>query len=339
MIRTPSLIPLVTLALMAACASGPDLDGELPYDTLSEYRFFEGPQRDFVPTAGVLPFEPASPLWSDAAAKVRHLALRPGETVGYDAVGEWVFPVPSAVTKTFTTFDGAPVETRVLLNLDSGWEAYTYLWDADLEDAERVDDGAVLTVDLGAGDQEFVIPSAEECGWCHDQAGEARLLAITGPQAARQVERDGQSVDQVQWLADQGLFGDEQPDDSAVVALPDPHGDASLDDRARSYLHTNCAHCHRDGARADQEGLRFSFTEVDLEAVGVCRTPASTGAGAGGLDHVIVPGAPDESIIMFRMESSSLSLLMPEWFTRTTDVAGVALVRDWIDAMEPVDCD
>lgn len=329
---------LPALLLMTGCAVGPNLDGDMPYATLSEYGLFSGDISLLEPTVGVLPFEPIAPLWSDRAAKFRHLVVPVGEVATFDPEGAWLFPPRSVVAKTFATSAGVPVETRLLILLDGRWEAYTYVWDETLEDARRVDGGAVLTVDLGEGEQEFLVPSQEECGWCHDRDGEAYLLAITGPQSVRPVERDGESVDQVAWLAEQGLF-DSAPDTSAVETLLEPLGTGDLDRRARSYLDVNCAHCHRAGARADVQGLRLAATETDMEAVGVCRQPAVGGAGAGGLSDVIVPGDPDASVLSFRMETSSSGIRMPEQFTTVIDPDGVSLVREWISSLTPAGCD
>ena len=330
---------VVLLVLLAGCVSGPNLDGEMPYETLAEYGLFSGDPGLLEPASGVLLFEPVAPLWSDGAAKHRHLVLPEGEAATFDAAGVWQFPERSVIAKTFGPSDGRPVETRLLLRLDSDWEAVTYLWDEAGEDAHRVDDGDVLSVDLGQGEQDNVVPSQVECGWCHDRDGQSHLLAITGPQALRPVERDGAPVDQIDWLAEQGLFGDAAVDGSAVEPLVDPYADGDLGPRARSYLDVNCAHCHRAGARADVGGLRLAATETDLGSLGLCRPPSVGGAGAGGRADVIVPGDPDASVLVFRMEAGSAGIRMPEKFTRLIDAEGAALVREWIAGMSPVGCD
>lgn len=344
------LTPEVTVSRLAAvvivvsslsCAPPlPNLGEEMPYDTLGEYALYVGEPAALDPSEGVLPFEPVAPLWSDGAGKVRHLAVPPGTAVEYAAQGPWGFPLHSAVVKTFLDQADRPVETRLLLQMEEGWEAYTYVWDAAGEEAERVDDGGTVDLDPSEAEQPFAVPTREECGWCHDRSGQAYLLAITGPQAARTVDRDGEDVDQVAWLAEQGLFGAEAPETSDVSPpLVEPMGGAGLQERARSYLHANCAHCHRDGARANDQELRFLASVDDPAALGVCRSPAAIGAGAGGLDHLIVPGAPDESILVFRMETDSPGLRMPEQFVLTPHDEGRALIRQWVQSMEAVECD
>jgi hypothetical protein len=57
-------------------------------------------------------------------------------------------------------------------------------------------------------------------------------------------------------------------------------------------------------------------------------------AGQGTGDHIfdIVPGKPDESILVYRMASLDPGAMMPEVGRATVHEEGVALVRDWISA-------
>jgi hypothetical protein len=64
--------------------------------------------------------------------------------------------------------------------------------------------------------------------------------------------------------------------------------------------------------------------------------PAAAGQGTGGFPHDIVPGKPEESIVIFRMNSLDPEIKMPELPNRVIDKAGVQLISDWIAAM-PVD--
>lgn len=108
---------------------------------------------------------------------------------------------------------------------------------------------------------------------------------------------------------------------------------ASLDARARAYLDINCSHCHNPNGAADTSGL-------DLEpgatgpSVGRCKLPIAAGGGSGGRLYDIVPGAPDQSITIFRMESTNPGAMMPELGRSTTHEEGVALITEWIAAME-----
>ena len=59
----------------------------------------------------------------------------------------------------------------------------------------------------------------------------------------------------------------------------------------------------------------------------------AAGRGAGTRDFDIVPGAPDASILLYRMESTDPGIAMPELGRATVHKEGVALVRQWIESM------
>ena len=65
------------------------------------------------------------------------------------------------------------------------------------------------------------------------------------------------------------------------------------------------------------------------------KRPVAAGRGAGTLFQVIVPGAPDRSILAYRMASIEPGVAMPELGRSVPDPEGLALVRDWIAEMEP----
>ncbi len=106
-----------------------------------------------------------------------------------------------------------------------------------------------------------------------------------------------------------------------------------LADRARAYLDINCSHCHNPNGPADTSGL-------DLEpgasgpALGECKAPIAAGRGTGGRAYDIIPGRPDLSITVFRMETTDPGAMMPELGRAVTHDEGVALVSEWIAEME-----
>jgi mono/diheme cytochrome c family protein len=120
-----------------------------------------------------------------------------------------------------------------------------------------------------------------------------------------------------------GLFPDpvDQPDLSQV-------DNATLDRKARSYLETNCAICHRPGGGTP--------TPIDLQF----DTPAAQrlvfGALAGegpvnGAQLVVAPGNPANSVLLQRMMIAlPADQGMPPISHRQIDTAGVALIREWI---------
>jgi hypothetical protein len=108
----------------------------------------------------------------------------------------------------------------------------------------------------------------------------------------------------------------------------------SLDLRAKSYLEVNCAHCHRATGPAYTSGLYVDYYQENPEHRGICKSPVAAGKGTGGLLMDVVPGKPDESIMVFRMESEDAGIKMPEVGRSLVHKEGVALIREWISAMK-----
>ncbi|HTD67552.1 MAG TPA: PQQ-dependent sugar dehydrogenase [Candidatus Limnocylindria bacterium] len=93
---------------------------------------------------GLLPFDVASPLWSDGAVKSRWMAIPSNQMVTYSPTGEWTFPNGSVFVKHFElpVNETNPairkrLETRLLVR-DTNGAVYgaTYKWRADESDAD-----------------------------------------------------------------------------------------------------------------------------------------------------------------------------------------------------------
>jgi uncharacterized repeat protein (TIGR03806 family) len=339
-----------------------DLDA-LPYEKLSEYGFFVGELADLIPAERVYGYTVVSPLFSDFAGKERFMYLPPDQQIAIDweaadpgpgGEGEtWDFPVGSVLIKNFW-FDldrsnpgqdenAKRIETRLMVRFPDEWEVYTYLWDEAESEALLVKYGELLEVAFTDVDgqpamQNYKVPSLEQCGSCHSRDNVLKTLGPVTHQMNSVVERDGQSINQMQWLESLGLFAEPLP------ALPeqvlfDPLGDeGTLDQRARSYLHANCSHCHRQDGGAGISGLRYVVWESEPIHLGICKPPAAAGAASGGRPYDIVPGSPDESIVTYRMASLEPEVKMPELPLQVLNPEGIALISDWIAAMEPAGC-
>jgi hypothetical protein len=48
----------------------------------------------------------------------------------------------------------------------------------------------------------------------------------------------------------------------------------------------------------------------------------------------VVPGKPERSILVYRMDSQDPGVMMPELGRSTTHKEGVALIREWIQQMK-----
>ena len=322
----------------------------IPRRTLSEYGFFQGDMALHQPAAGVVPYEVSAALWADHAAKKRFIVLPQGKTATFGPGEDWVWPTGSMIIKAFEfpldrrDPEGATrvIETRLLILEERGWTSHTYVWDDAQIEAYRTIAGKSVDVSYldaqgAVVEQPYLVPNVNQCKSCHERDDVSHVLGLTTPQVNRKVVRDGQEVEQLDWLSAQGVFASPPPSlDSA--RFPDPFGDGPLDERARAYLAANCSHCHRPGGGGGDSGLVLLASTIAPAKNGVCKSPVAAGGGTGGRSHDIVPGSPDESIMVFRMGSTDPEIKMPELPNLSPDEQGIALIREWITAMDPKGC-
>ncbi|GMV62034.1 MAG: hypothetical protein AMXMBFR74_12030 [Parvibaculum sp.] len=328
----------------AAAVNDEAILGAKPPQRLSAFGFFADAPRQ-VPASGILPFAPATPLFTDFAEKRRFVYVPKGESAVYDAHESFAFPVGSALIKTFA-YPAADrpgglklVETRVLLHHEKGWQAWAYVWNDEQTDAELNIAGAKIpmTVETPEGRAEdfvYAVPNKNQCKGCHAIGGE---VAPIGPKA-RNLNHvfaypEGPQNQLARW-ADAGFLAG-LPDLASVPSVPDWLDEtAPLDARARAWLDINCAHCHRREGPGSNSGLFLTWDEKNPSALGVGKRPVAAGRGAGHLSFDIVPGDPDASILLYRVESTEPGVMMPELGRSLTDARAVTLLRDWIAAME-----
>ena len=184
------------------------------------------------------------------------------------------------------------------------------------------EDGIATIEKLGLGDMAFFIAAGDH-------------FELWKPETYDAEERAKADA----WLAEQDVFADESVTTSEYAPLVDPLNDEeTLEDRARSYMHANCAHCHRQGGAAARSGLFLMRWQEDESRLGFCKQPVAAGAGTGGFFFDIVPGNAAESILTFRMNSTDPQIKMPELTNLLVDDFGVELVEYWIDSLEGQDC-
>jgi uncharacterized repeat protein (TIGR03806 family) len=291
------------------------------------------PTRLREPAAGLIPYTVIAPLWSDRASKERYIAL-PDEgviTVGPD--GDFDLPAGTVLAKVFV-LDGAPVETRLFLrHADGAWAGYSYAFAPDGRDATLVgDDAAYRTI----GQQEWQFPGRQHCLDCHTGAAGFTL----GLELA-QLDRDftyptGRTANQLATFAAIGLFAADPPAPAASATAPpllDPFdATAPLPGRARSYLHANCANCHRPGGVREPNVAMDLRHSVALVNTAVCDLrPNRTDLGMGDAKLLFL-GNPELSIISLRMHTPVTTVRMPPVASTVVDLDGTRLVDDWIRA-------
>ena len=351
---TPTATPSPSVPAETRCTvtdgEGVNFDPAQPFcELLSSYRFFRDGALQEEPNDGVLPYDLNTPLFSDYAHKRRFVWLPPGSSATYSARDSFKFPVGSVLIKSFAfprderdpALGERVIETRLLVRRASKWEAITYLWNEAQTEARRHIIGKSVEVSYPTADgSEFAIryqvPNTNQCKECHAEHDD--VLGPLGPKA-RQLNKDydyadGSENQLTHWAAVGYLSG--APDPATAPKLPvfDDPASGTVEQRARAYLDANCGHCHNPSGLARTSGLYLNIEETVPARYGVCKPPVAAGQGSGGRRVDILPGEPDGSIFLYRMESVAPGIAMPELGRQTVHAEAVELIRQWITEIE-----
>ncbi|SEW45665.1 conserved hypothetical protein, HNE_0200 family [Chryseobacterium wanjuense] len=319
----------------------------VPYSKLSTYAFFKGDLKNLDPVAKVIPYEPASSLFTDYALKKRFIWMPNDVKASYDADDKSLnFPVGTVLIKNFYYNTIQPgnttkiLETRLMIKKSSGWIFAEYLWnDAQIE-AELVtgtdftsgssknitfkkENGDIITTD-------YRIPSETECYACHKLDNKPVPIGVKPQNLNGSYNYPNGLKNQLQKLVDEGYL---QSYPSNIVSTVN-YKDTSkpLDIRLRSYLDINCAHCHQDNARCDYRAIRLSFSQTtNLAKMGVCilaDEPIDP-----SLERIITPGNPNKSVMHFRLSSVNENNRMPLLGRTIVHDEGVDLLKQWISSL------
>jgi uncharacterized repeat protein (TIGR03806 family) len=328
---------------------------------LSETGLFAS-TKDHRPAPGLIPYSVNSELWSDGAVKERFLALPGMSQIEFDTVTYpqpapgstpgWRLPDDTVVVKTFSLDlePGNPasrrrLETRLLHKQqfegteefgDQYWRGYTYIWNDEQTDAELADASGVdrtytvkdAAAPGGKREQKWHFPSRSECILCHTTPAKY-VLGLNTMQMNRDHDYGGVIASQLATFDHLKLFTkplEKKP--AELDRLADYHTQAaSLEERARSYLHSNCSHCHRKwgGGNAEFQLLKT----LPLAELGIVGT--RPGHGAFGLEggKLLVPGHPEQSLIPHRMRKLGLGR-MPHVASNVVDEEAAKLIEEWI---------
>jgi putative heme-binding domain-containing protein len=326
--------------------------------TLSETGLFKD-VKALEPADGVVPFRPNARQWQDGASADYLLALPgtssvslfdqprplPGQVFWHNF--RMQFPPDAVLVKTIrldTVGGETRIETQILHCDGEDWRGYTYAWrddqsDADLvpaDGAEKVFAVADARVSGGKREQVWAFHSRNQCMSCHSSwaeyalafnvgqlngGGPNQLVRLSQEGYIRRVAKDGKTLPPL----DEAIAAKE-------VALVDPH-DASrpLDTRARSYLHANCAHCHRFGGGGGQVVLEMDVTRPLME-MGIHDLPPKQGDFGIPNARLVAPGDPTRSVILYRMAKFGRGR-MPHLGSEWPDPDGLSLLYDWIASL------
>ena len=320
--------------------------GEVPYQSLSEYKFYEGAMNQMEPAAGVLPYELINSLFTDYAQKKRFVWMPEGSTARYvqeDQILE--FPVGAVMIKNFYYSNVLPsneqkiIETRLIYRTEAGWEFADYIWNDEQTDAFLDNSGRNINLDVMENGEEYAVdyrvPSTAECLTCHKKVDDAQPI---GPKPFNLNKTfsfaDGSQNQLQKWEDEEYLTATPE----SVGALPYWKDQSlTLEQRVRGYTEINCAHCHNDLGHCSYREVRYDFANtIDNESLGVCLEPEEL-VGTGQT-HIVRPGVARRSALYYRISSIDPAERMPLLGRSVVDEEAVQLVEDWINSLD-ISCD
>jgi uncharacterized repeat protein (TIGR03806 family) len=318
----------------------------VPYETLSEYNFFEGNIADLKPVYGVLPYKIINGLFINYANAKTFVWMPQGSKASY--VNDYSvldFPTGTVLITTHYFKNVLPdnttklIETRLLIKQEDEWVLANYKWNDEQTKATYTTEGSFLNVDLLYNNVEknvtYKIPSYSDCFTCHNKLDVIEPIGPK-PQNLNQsiLYEDGEKNQLKKW-AEFGYLEDNYP--TNIVSVVNWKDEAQpLDLRVRSYFDINCAHCHSPKGYCNYASMRFEFhLSDDITNLGVC-VPNVFYINPT-ISHVVKPSTLERSALYFRINSTEEQYRMPLIGRSVKDEEGVALIEEWINSLT-TDC-
>jgi putative heme-binding domain-containing protein len=270
------------------------------------------------PASGVLRYEVAESMWEDGAEAERFLGLPGGAPVSLEG-RRMAWPADAVLARTIRLpVTGRRIETQLLHFDGLAWNGYSYRWNEAGTDAELVPaEGASMEAD----GQRWRFHSRAECGRCHSMwSGFAIGLQ---PEQLRLL--DGRPTEQATGVLPLELW-ERQP----LRLAGSRNAEAPLEDRARSWLHGNCAHCHRRHGGGSVAAM-LNADQPLAEAMLLDEPPVRGDMGLAGAP-VLRPGHPESSVLLARLATGGPGR-MPMIGARELDREGFALLWDWVESL------
>jgi uncharacterized repeat protein (TIGR03806 family) len=323
---------------------------KMPFKSLDEYGLLSGDLKNLSPNADVLEYEPIAPLFTDYAHKLRYVWMPKGSAATFNVAkpnDPFTFPDHTILMKNFyypedfSKPDAAKriIETRLLIKTDGEWKSYPYVWNEDQTDATYKITGGSTNVHYKASngeatDLKYNLLNKNQCKSCHNYNGAFQPIGPKIKQLNNTLSyKTGKAQNQLEKWTQMGYLKGYTSTENypSLVSMQDSK--ASTNQKARSYLDTNCGHCHNPAGPAATSGLHLNVEEQDPFHYGVLKSPVAAGMGAGQLKFAINPGHGQESIIHYRMNSLHPGVMMPEIGRVSIHKEGVELIKEWIDGM------
>ncbi|UXD87311.1 SO2930 family diheme c-type cytochrome [Thalassolituus hydrocarboniclasticus] len=326
-----------------------------------------------------LPYTLSAPLFTDYASKYRFVFIPEGQTATYSEKEVFEFPEGTVITKTFTmpadTSDRGiakerMIETRLLIKKANGWVARAYVWNEAGTEAVRDKNGELVAINnLQHGEDtlsfNYAVPDQNACVSCHQFNPNGNHDAVNGVDPtpayfspigpkARYLNTDydfgqGPKNQLNKWVEENMLSG--LPDENSSIQKAADFSDYKslgeysgtpelLTATAKSWIDINCAHCHRTEGQASNTGFRADYNVLwqgNEQYHGACAKPVS--GSQSGSTLIIVPGDSSNSLVYNRLHTAEPGKAMPPLGRAVIHTEGTALIKAWIDSLDPALCD
>jgi uncharacterized repeat protein (TIGR03806 family) len=304
------------------------------------------------PFAGLVPYQPNTPLWSDSATKFRYLSVpnsgapdTPNEQISFAPTGSWTFPAGTVFVKTFelqtNTSDPTSLqrlETRLLVrDINGAVYGVTYKWRADNSEADLLTNSlneniAVITPG-GVVTQTWYYPSPADCLTCHTPVANYVLGVSTRQLNGSYTYPSGVTDNQIRTLNRLGLFNP-SINEAGITNLEQLYAvtntAASLQNRARSYLDANCVQCHQPGGSGPTFDARYDTPLTNQNLIYGVLSKGDLGYDNA---YVIVPRDIWRSVLYDRMNTVDPNIKMPNLDRNVIDTNAVNVMAAWINSL------
>jgi uncharacterized repeat protein (TIGR03806 family) len=372
LLRIFGFLTISSLILLLSCNSSDEAEEyepispvkvdltQVPYAKLSDYNFFKGNLKDLNPELDVLPYKPASSLFSDYAHKKRFVWMPKGTKSIYNGDENVLeLPVGAAIIKSFYYDNVQPsnttkiIETRIMIRKDTGWIFANYVWNDAQTEAFLDLNGSYQDISWTDENNQlknvtYRVPSEVQCITCHKTKQVINNIEQTvyipigiKPQNLNfnYTYSTGVKNQLVKWI-EAGYLTDNFLIPSEANSTVD-YEDTSkpLDLRARSYVDINCAHCHTDNKHCDYRPMRFGFGQTGNSTgntnMGVCVNTQDMQGFSPSLAKIITPGNINKSMLYHRINTTNETYRMPLHGRTLIHTEGVALMEQWINSLSP----
>lgn len=270
---------------------------------------------------GGKPYKVAAPFFSDYAEKTRWAFKAPSGKISRDPNDRWKLPAGTRLVKHFNV-GGRRAETRITVFTTNAAYGLSYKWRADGSDADLASPYGE-TIDTPAGP--WRIPGWADCARCHTEG-----YGFAPGFRTAQLNVDGQ----LEAFSADGWFEEPITNAASLPRLWPYDAQVPLVTRVKSYLDSNCSHCHQPGGEGRGEWDPRITTPMELS--GIINGPVSDTLGLPNA-RVIAPGSLTNSVLWQRVAYHEGGVLppfhMPPLATARVNVEGANLLAEYIGSL------